>query len=290
MRPSRVSCRVSVAASKRVAIVRGPQRQATVCAGSVGSAAAAAGAGVLAGRGSGPVTLASVPVASGRASAWMPAGCACAGLASCAPGGGLPALQPARAAASRPVNIRDEDVCICGLLPGRDRRRVAAAGTWSAGFRRRPSACLLRAGAGKACPRLNTRPLHGWDVACVWPTVRNQAVSGVLAPQPIFTALSPARTARERCWPQRTKAQVGVVEHLQALQWPCPRRYAGHQAACASAPRRCRGFGSAWPFSVKPSETEFRQWRSPVGGGPSGNTWPRWLSQRAHTISVRIMP
>ncbi|XHI63453.1 hypothetical protein ABZP12_00564 [Xanthomonas euvesicatoria] len=63
-----------------------------------------------------------------------------------------------------------------------------------------------------------------------------------------------------------------------------------HQAGCASAPWRCSGFGRAWPFSVKPSETEFRQWRSPVGGGPSGNTWPRWLSQRAQTISVRIMP
>jgi hypothetical protein len=30
--------------------------------------------------------------------------------------------------------------------------------------------------------------------------------------------------------------------------------------------------GSACPCSVKDSDTEFRQWRSPVGGGPSGNT------------------
>ena len=32
------------------------------------------------------------------------------------------------------------------------------------------------------------------------------------------------------------------------------------------------------------------QYRSPVGGGPSGNTCPWWLSQRAQRVSVRIMP
>ncbi|RBG68275.1 hypothetical protein BRM82_13250, partial [Xanthomonas oryzae pv. oryzae] len=37
-------------------------------------------------------------------------------------GGGEPALQPARAVANRPVSIRDEDVCICVLLPGSDSR------------------------------------------------------------------------------------------------------------------------------------------------------------------------
>ena len=49
--------------------------------------------------------------------------------------------------------------------------------------------------------------------------------------------------------------------------------------------------GKGWQVEVvNASETEFRQWRSPVGGGPSGKTWPRWLSQRAQTISVRTMP
>ena len=32
------------------------------------------------------------------------------------------------------------------------------------------------------------------------------------------------------------------------------------------------------------------QKRSPVGAGPSGNTWPRWASQRAQFASVRTMP
>ena len=32
------------------------------------------------------------------------------------------------------------------------------------------------------------------------------------------------------------------------------------------------------------------QKRSPVGPGPSGNTCPRWLPQRAQVTSVRTMP
>ncbi len=32
------------------------------------------------------------------------------------------------------------------------------------------------------------------------------------------------------------------------------------------------------------------QYRSPVGAGPSGNTWPRWAPHCAHTVSVRTMP
>lgn len=38
------------------------------------------------------------------------------------------------------------------------------------------------------------------------------------------------------------------------------------------------------------SEAEFVQYLRPVGGGPSGNTCPRWLSHLAHLISVRTMP
>jgi hypothetical protein len=40
-------------------------------------------------------------------------------------------------------------------------------------------------------------------------------------------------------------------------------------------------------FSV--SEAELRQWRSPVGAGPSSKTWPRWAAQRLHNTSVRVM-
>jgi len=31
------------------------------------------------------------------------------------------------------------------------------------------------------------------------------------------------------------------------------------------------------------------QYRKPVGFGPSGNTWPRWASHRAHRTSSRSM-
>ncbi len=32
------------------------------------------------------------------------------------------------------------------------------------------------------------------------------------------------------------------------------------------------------------------QKRTPVGFGPSGNTWPKWAPQCAHWTSVRRMP
>src|SRR5690606_17931170 len=35
---------------------------------------------------------------------------------------------------------------------------------------------------------------------------------------------------------------------------------------------------------------ELMQYRWPVGGGPSGNTWPRWAPQLAQRTSVRTMP
>jgi hypothetical protein len=34
---------------------------------------------------------------------------------------------------------------------------------------------------------------------------------------------------------------------------------------------------------------EFMQYRSPVGGGPSGNTWPRWESPCLLLTSVRLV-
>src|ERR1019366_7686268 len=60
---------------------------------------------------------------------------------------------------------------------------------------------------------------------------------------------------------------------------------------------RCSGYSTAGSASaassvssVNASDSEFRQWRCPVGGGPSSNTWPRWASHRAQRISVRSMP
>src|SRR3954470_14257475 len=38
------------------------------------------------------------------------------------------------------------------------------------------------------------------------------------------------------------------------------------------------------------SDTPFMQYRSPVGPGPSGKTWPRWPPQRAQLTSVRLIP
>ena len=48
--------------------------------------------------------------------------------------------------------------------------------------------------------------------------------------------------------------------------------------------------GTSWPFSTKVSDAELRQWRSPVGGGPSLKTCPRCESHRTQLISVRFMP
>lgn len=41
--------------------------------------------------------------------------------------------------------------------------------------------------------------------------------------------------------------------------------------------------------SLKSSAAEFRQYRSPVGSGPSLNTWPRCEPHREHTTSVRVI-
>ena len=43
-------------------------------------------------------------------------------------------------------------------------------------------------------------------------------------------------------------------------------------------------------FDSISKEMELMQKRWPVGFGPSSKTWPRWLPQRAHTTSVRVMP
>ena len=47
--------------------------------------------------------------------------------------------------------------------------------------------------------------------------------------------------------------------------------------------------GAAAHSAVKIIATPFMQYRSPVGCGPSLNTWPRWLPHRLHRTSVRVM-
>ena len=42
--------------------------------------------------------------------------------------------------------------------------------------------------------------------------------------------------------------------------------------------------------SVKKRDSEFKQYRNPVGAGPSSKTCPRWASHRAQLISVRTIP
>jgi hypothetical protein len=47
----------------------------------------------------------------------------------------------------------------------------------------------------------------------------------------------------------------------------------------------------ARPYSgLKFIATPLMQYLKCVGGGPSGNTWPRWLPQRLQCTSVRTMP
>jgi hypothetical protein len=62
------------------------------------------------------------------------------------------------------------------------------------------------------------------------------------------------------------------------------------ESIAPSGAPRFSASGSALPLSVNDRDTELRQCRSPVGRGPSGNTWPRWLPQRAQTSSTRSMP
>src|SRR5690606_36681682 len=91
--------------------------------------------------------------------------------------------------------------------------------------------------------------------------------------------------------PQQVLVDVHQQEELHATPpWMAGMWRGPAQAGPASAPPCRSGSGSGSPSSTKSSDTELMQSRSWDGGGPSGNTWPRWPPQRAHTISVRIMP
>lgn len=88
--------------------------------------------------------------------------------------------------------------------------------------------------------------------------------------------------------PDCASLQNGNAPNLHIESAPCGGCvYASTRPSGAPRPSTS---GSACPSSVNDNETEFRQCRSPVGGGPSGKTCPRWLPQRAQTSSTRIIP
>ena len=154
------------------------------------------------------------------------------------------------------------------------------------------------------CMPMNSTPSlsPNWSQACVavvtarsrwtrrWP-IRLRARRRLQRPlrSQLAASLGDGGAATEGLLRRRAgRAAVGAGPGRRGIGIAAPSRH--HPAGAASAPPRCSGSGRASPIGVKPSDTELRQWRSPVGGGPSGNTWPRWLPQRAHTISSRTMP
>src|SRR5262245_13892244 len=89
---------------------------------------------------------------------------------------------------------------------------------------------------------------------------------------------------------------LGGIGSLRSARMGRHRTVRGPSRACqlphtspSGAPRPSL-FGIGSPFGVNSSEMELMQYRSPVGGGPSGKTCPWCAPQRAQTISVRIMP
>jgi hypothetical protein len=52
---------------------------------------------------------------------------------------------------------------------------------------------------------------------------------------------------------------------------------------------RISDWGTRYLAAVKKRASEFRQYRRPVGGGPSSKTCPRWASHLAQLISVRTI-
>jgi len=45
-----------------------------------------------------------------------------------------------------------------------------------------------------------------------------------------------------------------------------------------------------YPFGSNFNDTELMQKRTPLGGGPSGKTWPKCDPQREHVTSTRRIP
>ena len=64
---------------------------------------------------------------------------------------------------------------------------------------------------------------------------------------------------------------------------------AGQGRGCLR-PRMKGGIGVRFYCLMNVRATPFMQYRFPVGGGPSSNTWPRWDPHRAHSTAVRVMP
>ncbi len=90
-------------------------------------------------------------------------------------------------------------------------------------------------------------------------------------------------TARAR--PGVAGVQVAVVLHDQdfGLQ-------GGAQPLLDLRAAKPAGDGGQGFFGSKSIAAELMQKRSPVGSGPSGNTWPRWLPHLLQRTSTRTMP
>src|SRR6201993_864128 len=90
------------------------------------------------------------------------------------------------------------------------------------------------------------------------------------------------RAARERGGPLPSIDVAGVLLDKRR-EWTERVTTLPRGLMLRGSPRRSQ---SAWKVIATP----FMQYRRPVGGGPSLNTWPRWPPHRLHRTSVRIMP
>lgn len=93
------------------------------------------------------------------------------------------------------------------------------------------------------------------------------------------------RFVRKMSRPRKEKAEAGSSElHRRHHKKRSDSRF---QARPTGTCRRTCGLSHFVLMNC--SDAEFIQYRSPVGWGPSSNTWPRWASHRAHTTSSRTI-
>ena len=85
-------------------------------------------------------------------------------------------------------------------------------------------------------------------------------------------------------WSDRRPADTKRVRAVGFLPIPWDGRFATE----AIGPYVFCGMSS--PSGKNSSDAELRQYRCPVGGGPSGKTWPWCPPQRAQRISMRRIP
>lgn len=105
-----------------------------------------------------------------------------------------------------------------------------------------------------------------------------------------------SRLASEFDEPPRAQGRVvgrrrcGLDERQQFVPARCARADLRLRASARNRGQN-RMFGAQLSSALKSRESEFMQYRSPVGvPKPSGNTCPRCEPQFAHSTSVRVMP